>query len=230
MGSQGAVSSNGKPAMVGQGAATNEKPATNGKPAMVNQGVVSKNGKPVTSSSQSNASGTRGMLSRVSESTQTAVGRQRSWSQLMDRNAFDKPASFADAVSRVLKNVRYFRMNYITAALVVIGLSLLSHPVSLAVLVLLVVAWVYLYFGRTEPLIIFNQTFSENQVLFALGIATIAGLFLTKAGSTFTTALIICVVAILLHASFRRPDDLFLDEQENRVSSGYGPILPSSHV
>lgn len=199
---------------------------------MVNQGVAS-NGKPAsstTTSSQSSASGARAMISRVSETTQAAVGRQRPWSELMDRKAFDKPESFADAVSRLLKNVRYFRMNYIIFMLVVIGLSLLWHPVSLIVLAILVVAWVYLYFGRTEPVVIFNRTCSENQVLIVLGIATIVGLFLTKASSTLASALVIGIVAILLHGSLRRSDDLFLDEQENQASGGYAHVPTSTRV
>ncbi|MCO5611251.1 hypothetical protein L7F22_065503 [Adiantum nelumboides] len=195
---------------------------------MVSKGVSS-NGTPASTTATSHVSGARGIINQVAERTQAAVGRQRPWSELMDRKAFNKPESFADAMSRGLKNVTYFRVNYVIFMLVVIGLSLLWHPVSLVVLAILVAAWIYLYFGRTEPLVVFNRPCSENQVLVVLAIATIIGLFLTKAGSTLTSAIVIGLVAVLLHSSFRRPDDLFLDEQENHAS-GYARVPPSTHV
>ncbi|KAI5082464.1 hypothetical protein GOP47_0002207 [Adiantum capillus-veneris] len=195
---------------------------------MVSQGVSS-NGKPASTTPTSHGSGARAVIHQVAERTQAVMSRQRPWSELMDRKAFNKPESFADAMSRVLKNIMYFRVNYIIFMLVVIGLSLLWHPVSLVVLAVLVAAWIYLYFGRTEPLVVFNRACSENQVLIVLAIATIVGLFLTKAGSTLTSAIVIGLVVVLVHASFRRPDDLFLDEQEN-LASGYARIPPSTHV
>lgn len=188
---------------------------------MVTQGN-SANGQSATPTttgvSQSSAPAVRAFISQVTETTQSAVARQRPWPELMDRKAFYKPESFADATGRMKKNITYFRMNYIIFMLLAIGLSLLWHPVSLIVLIILVLAWMYFYFGRSEPVIVFNWTVSENQVLIILGIATIGGLFLTKAGTTLISALIIGVVIICLHAAFRCPDDLFLNEQESSAS------------
>lgn len=157
----------------------------------------------------------RTFISQVTDTTRSVAARQRPWTQLMDRAAFDKPESVADAFSRMKKNLSYFRMNYAIFMLVVVALSLLWHPISLLVLAILVAAWIYLYFSRSEPLVIFNRPIGDNQVLIVLGIVTIVALFLTSAGAALITSLVLGVVIICVHAAFRRPDDLFLDEQEN---------------
>ncbi|KAH7424080.1 hypothetical protein KP509_12G088900 [Ceratopteris richardii] len=132
-------------------------------------------------------------------------------------------------MGRAMKNVMYFRMNYIIFMLVLVGLGLLWHPISLIVLAVLVAGWIFLYFGRTEPLVVFNRVCSDNEVIIVLGIVTIIGLFLTKAGSALTSALVIGVVFVLLHASFRRIDDHFFVEQEN-VAPGYVRASPGTNV
>ena len=170
-----------------------------------------------SSSSGIPSSTIQAVVAHAAETTKEVLCRRRPWTELVDKNAFERPTSFPDALSRLKTNTSYFRVNYIIFFFVVIGLCLLWHPVSLLVLAILLVAWIYLYFARSEPLLLFGRTLSENNVVTFLGIMTIIGLFLTDAGSTLVLGLVFGIVVMCLHASLRRTDDLFLDEHVSAI-------------
>lgn len=170
-------------------------------------------------------SAARAFLAGVSETGKAALARQKPWSELLDRHGFSKPESLADASSRMRKNLSYFRVNYAVFTVGVLGLSLLWHPGSLIILLVLLAAWVFLYFSRTEPLVLFNRPYSDKEVLVVLGVATFIVIFLTKTGSTVLTGLATAAAVIAIHAVLRFPDDLFLEDQEN-ASGGFLSFQP----
>jgi hypothetical protein len=176
-----------------------------------------------TSSDATATSGVRGFISKVTDRTQVVMAWQRPWPELIDRSAFEKPSSFSDVVSRVKRNGIYFRVNYIIVLLVLVALSLLWHPISVIVLAVFVLAWIYLYFGRTTPLVVFNRTITETQTIVVLGVLNVIALYLTGAYEHLTLGLFIGIVLILLHASFRNTHDLFLDQHESGISSSSAP-------
>lgn len=134
---------------------------------------------------------------------------------------FGKPESLGDAVRRIKKNLFYFRRNYAVALLVLVGLSLLWRPISLVVLAILLAAWIYLYFSRSGPLVLFNTSVGENVVLSVLSVVTVVALaFTPHSGTPLLVSLLLGIVLVFLHAAFRRPDDLFLDEQEQQALLG----------
>lgn len=58
------------------------------------------------------------------------------------------------AISRIKKNVAYFRVNYCVAVAATCVASFLFHPTSLIVLGMLLLAWGYMVFVKQSPLVI----------------------------------------------------------------------------
>ena len=156
----------------------------------------------------------RAFFSRLSEQARNALSQRKPWLELVDRNSFAKPESVSEATSRIRKNFNYFRVNYLVLLSAAVSLSLLAHPVSLLMLLVLLGAWIFLYFFRSEPLVLFNRSFSDREVLGIMVLLTIVVVFLTDVGSLLISALLIGLAGVAAHGAFRVPDDLFLDEPE----------------
>lgn len=127
-----------------------------------------------------------------------------------------RPESLTDALSRIRKNLAYFKVNYVAVVSLVLAFSLFSHPLSLLVLVGLLAGWMFLYLFRPsdQPLVVFGRTFSDRETLLALVLSTIVVVFITSVGSLLTSALMIGVAIVCVHGAFVVPDDLFMDDQE----------------
>ncbi|KAK9162616.1 hypothetical protein Syun_003518 [Stephania yunnanensis] len=99
--------------------------------------------------------------------------------------SFSRPASLSDAASRLRKNLSYFRTNYSVVLVAVLALSLLSHPLSLLLLLSLLAAWLFLYLFRPSdaPVVILGRAFSDRETLALLVLLTVFLVFLTSVGS-----------------------------------------------
>lgn len=168
----------------------------------------------------------RAFLARISEGTRQALSQRKPWMELVDRTAFARPDSVSDATSRIRKNWGYFRVNYALLLTAVVTFSLISNPMSLLMLLFLLGAWTYMYLIRTAPFAIVGRTFSERELLALMGVFTIIIVFLTSVGSILISAAMIGLAIICVHAAFRVPDDLFLDE-EGSAATGFMSILAS---
>ncbi|KAL3700014.1 hypothetical protein R1sor_018036 [Riccia sorocarpa] len=156
----------------------------------------------------------RAFLSHVTEAGRFALAQKRPWSEMFDRNAFAKPESFSEAVTRIRKNLGYFRINYLICLLAVVTVFLITHLGSLLCLLVIVAAWGYLYMVRREPLVLWGRSFSEREILVLMTVITVVGFFLTDVGSLLISSLLVGIAIISAHGAFRVPDDLFLDDQE----------------
>ncbi|CAN8257455.1 unnamed protein product [Cochlearia groenlandica] len=170
----------------------------------------------VTAVSESQPPPIRAFVNRVTETVRDGLSRSRPLSELLNRSAFTKPDSLSDAASRFRKNCSYFRVNYVCIVALILGLSLLAHPLSLVLLLCLSASWISLYLFRPsdQPLVLFGRSFSDLETLAGLILATLALIFFTSVGSVLISALMIGVATICLHGAFRAPDDLFLDDQD----------------
>lgn len=151
-------------------------------------------------------------LSRATERVKTHLGAIKPWKEMLNVHSLNFPHGFSDATSRVKTNMGYFRMNYAIVMLVVLFLSLIWHPVSLIVFVVLMAAWLFLYFLRDEPLVVFGFTIDDRVVLGVLGVVTIGLLLLTGATMNILVSVLVGFVVVLVHAVVRKTDDLCLDE------------------
>ncbi|KAG5237418.1 PRA1 family protein [Salix suchowensis] len=122
----------------------------------------------------------------------------------------------AAPATRIRKNLSYFKVNYITLLALILAFSLLSHPLSLIVLLSLLASWIFLYLFRPsdQPLVILGRSFSERETLGILVVSTTVVIFLTSVGSLLISASMVGFALVCAHGAFRVPEDLFLDDQE----------------
>jgi len=158
----------------------------------------------------------RAFLTRLSSSLRHLSSQRRPWYEVLDRSSLSRPSSLSEAASRIRKNSSYFRVNYLTLIALVLSLSLLTHPLSLILLLSLLAAWLFLYLFRPSdtPLILFGRTFSDREILGGLVVSTVVVVFLTSVGSVLISALLVGIGIVCAHGAFRVPEDLFLDDQE----------------
>ncbi|PKA50686.1 PRA1 family protein B4 [Apostasia shenzhenica] len=170
-------------------------------------------------------------LSRLQESISRSLSDRRHWSELIDRSAFSRPESLSEATSRLRKNFAYFRVNYISVIAAVLAVSLITNPVSLLVLLGLLASWCFLYLLRPAdpPLVLCGRTLSDRETLAGLSVITIFVVFLTSVGSLIISAVLVGAAMVAAHGTFRVPEDLFLDDQDQGgVATGLLSFLGGS--
>lgn len=182
---------------------------------MTNYGTI-----PTSSSGPANVE----YISRAKERIKEGLGTRRPWKEMFNFHSLNLPSGVNDAISRIKTNISYFQMNYAIIVLGIVFLSLLWHTISLIVFIVLMAIWLFLYFLRDEPLVIFGRLISDRVVLIVLSVFTIAMLLFTNATSNILISLAVAVVVVLIHASIRKTDDLFMDEED----AGFLRAPPSS--
>ncbi|KAJ7964265.1 PRA1 family protein [Quillaja saponaria] len=171
----------------------------------------------------------RAFLTRLTRYSRHALNDRRPWSELIDRSSFSRPDSLSEATSRVRKNFYYFRVNYLILLALVLAFSLISHPVSLFLLLSLIAAWLRLYVLRPsdQQLVIFSRTITDCEALIGLTFVTVVVVLLTSVISLLLSAATMGLGILCAHGAFRVPEDLFLDDQEP-LSSGLFSFIGGS--
>ncbi|KAG5391321.1 hypothetical protein IGI04_021284 [Brassica rapa subsp. trilocularis] len=161
-------------------------------------------------------------ISRAKYRIKSGLATRRPWKTMFDLQSMNLPHGFFDAISRIKTNLVYFRANYAVVVLLVLFLSLVYHPTSLLVLAVLVVFWIFLYFLRDEPLVVFGHQIDDRTVMICLSVLTIVMLLFTHATANVLGAVATAVVLVLVHAAVRRSDNLYLDEEAAAASEASG--------
>ncbi|XP_058745354.1 PRA1 family protein F3-like [Vicia villosa] len=159
-------------------------------------------------------------ITRGKQRIKAGLGTRRPWKTMFDIRSLGIPArGLPEAISRIRDNISYFRMNYTMVMLLILFLSLLWHPYSLIVFVLLMAAWLFFYFLRDQPVIIWGRLVDDRLVVVVMAFVTVALLLLTHATVNIVAAVSVAVVVVVVHAVFRRTEDLFFEEEEQVIVS-----------
>ena len=109
--------------------------------------------------------------------------------------------------------------------LLVLFLSLLGHPISLIILIVMMIAWLYLYFLRDTPLVILRFEIDERLVVISLLLITIGLLVLTNVTYNVIVGICVALVIVLVHAMIRETEDLFTMDEDVGVMKGLRDIV-----
>ncbi|KAJ8640960.1 hypothetical protein MRB53_017654 [Persea americana] len=161
-------------------------------------------------------------ISSAKDQARNALATRRPWKEMIHLHAFAVPHGLPEATLRMRTNVAYFRTNYAIIILLIVFLSLLWLPISLIVFLIMMAAWLFLYFLRDEPLVVFHRTIDDRIVLAVLGVITLLVLLLTHATLNIVVSLVIGLVIVIIHAVFRKMEDLFVDEEGG--GGAYSPV------
>lgn len=176
---------------------------------------------PTSSTSGSNLE----YLSRAKQRIKTGLGTRRPWKEMFKFGSINLPHGLSGAISRIKTNIGYFRMNYAIIMLLILFFSLLWHPISFFVFIVLMSVWLFLYFLRDDPLVIFHRVIDDRVVLIVLSVVTIVVLLFTGATVNILVAILVGVVVVVVHGVVRKTEDLFLDD-DGVEAGGY---LVASH-
>ncbi|KZV29644.1 hypothetical protein F511_00922 [Dorcoceras hygrometricum] len=149
-------------------------------------------------------------LSQARQRIRSGVGIRRPWKQMASCSI---PETFSVALQRVKTNLSYFQVNYVIVILFMVFLSLLWRPISLLVFIFAMGVWLFLYFLRGQPVVLFGYGVDERVILVVLSISTVLLLLLTHA-TVFLVGMAVGLVAVVLHGALRRTNDLFYDEEQ----------------
>ncbi|KAL9235456.1 hypothetical protein vseg_010214 [Gypsophila vaccaria] len=165
-------------------------------------------------------------ISRAKRTLYSTLSHRRPWRQIFNHHVLSLPASLSAAFSRLKTNLSFFRMNFSLFVLLVLFLSLLWHPLSLVVFLLMLLAWIFLFFLRDEPLIVFRKTVDDRIVIALLSFLTLFFLFFTGATLNIILSVSVSVAVLLVYSVFRSTDDLYLDEEQ---AAGSGLLSGHPH-
>lgn len=153
-------------------------------------------------------------ISRAKARGKEALSSRRPWKEVVHTHAFNLPNSIPDLYLRVQTNMSYFTINYVIIALFVTFFGLLWFPVSLIVFIVMLVAWHFLYFLRAgeDEIVVYGKVVSNQIVLVGLSVSTFVAMFITGATWDILWSSVVAAVVLLIHAVFRKTDDLCSDE------------------
>ncbi|XP_019436195.1 PREDICTED: PRA1 family protein F2-like [Lupinus angustifolius] len=163
-------------------------------------------------------------VSQARERIQSGVGTTRPWKEMIQH--LKLPSSFITSIQRINTNARHFRANYVIIILLALFLSLIGHPISLIILIIMMIAWLFLYFLRDTPLIIKGYVIDERLVIVSLLLITTGFLFLTNVTYNMIVGMCVAVAVELVHAIMRETEDSFsVDEEVGVVRGGAREVV-----
>ncbi|XVF49022.1 hypothetical protein PTKIN_Ptkin03bG0235600 [Pterospermum kingtungense] len=148
------------------------------------------------------------------EQIRSGLATRRQWKEMFKIQVASLPSDVNDSIRRIRTNAAFFRMNYVIIILFLLFLTLLWHPLSLIVFIIMMSAWLFLYFLRDDPVSIEGFVIDDRIVMTGLLLVTLALLSLTDVTNNIIVGLSVGLVVVLVHGIFRSTEDLFLGDEE----------------
>lgn len=164
-------------------------------------------------------------VSETKERIHAGLGVTRPWKEMIRPSHFKLTSSFFDTLQRINTNAKHFRANYVIIILFILFLSLLGNPTSLIILIAMMIGWLYLYFLRVTPLVIFGYQIDERLVVISLLLITIGLLVLTDVTHNVIVGMCVALGVVLIHAILRETEDLFTLDEEVRIVRGVREVI-----
>ncbi|XP_005176535.1 prenylated Rab acceptor protein 1 [Musca domestica] len=137
----------------------------------------------------------------------------RPWSEFLNTGNFKAAASMPRLTSRFVRNLDYFKSNYIFVFIVLMIYCLITSPLIL--IVLAGVAYASNKIRKAQaPVSVFGHQLSPAHQIMALNIASVPVLFLVGAGSALFWTLGASCFVISLHAIFYNIDAIVTEDTE----------------
>merc|ERR1712070_714027 len=118
--------------------------------------------------------------------------------EFCSRSQLIAPKSFGEVVERVKAN-RQFSGDYAAMTGVIISLWVVTHPVTLIIVVSVASAWTYLL-KRTEPVVVGGRELTERQAYMGMAVLTGMLFFMTSVLETILYGLSVALFLCLMHA------------------------------
>ncbi|KAL9914190.1 prenylated Rab acceptor protein 1 [Glossina fuscipes] len=137
----------------------------------------------------------------------------RPWSEFINTSNFKTAASMQRLTARFVRNLDYFKSNYIFVFIVLMIYCLITSPLILLVLVA-VAAASHKIRQLQASVSIFGHQLSTSHQIMAINIASLPILFLVGAGSALFWTLGASCFVISLHAFFYNIDAIVTEDTE----------------
>uniref|UniRef100_D3TMZ2 PRA1 family protein n=2 Tax=Glossina TaxID=44049 RepID=D3TMZ2_GLOMM len=137
----------------------------------------------------------------------------RPWSEFINTSNFKTAASMQRLTARFVRNLDYFKSNYIFVFIVLMIYCLITSPLILLVLVAVAVASHKIRQLQASVSIFGHQLNTSHQIM-AINIASLPILFLVGAGSALFWTLGASCFVISLHAFFYNIDAIVTEDTE----------------
>lgn len=156
------------------------------------------------------------VISRSLHNLSAAAAHRRVWPEFLGAGGgtVDRPHSLSDALDRLRKNFRRFRVNYAYITAVGGAVSLIGAPVALLAAVGVVALWLVLYFFREDPLVVSGYQISDRALLLGLVLVTIATAWFSGIGRNLLIGTGVGVAVCGLHGVLMNPEGFYLNENE----------------
>ncbi|XP_004288927.1 PREDICTED: PRA1 family protein F3-like [Fragaria vesca subsp. vesca] len=166
------------------------------------------------------------IVSQAKEQIELCLGIQRPWLEMIQLQNLRPPSSLNQSIERIRTNVAFFRMNYTIIILAILFISLLWHPISLLLMIVLMAAWLSLYYLHDKPLMVLDHDIDHRFLMTALFLVTALVLFLTNVKYNIIRALSFGLAFVLVHGALREPEDVFVVDDEEGSGGGSVQKLP----
>ncbi|XP_076955765.1 PRA1 family protein D-like [Bidens hawaiensis] len=152
--------------------------------------------------------------------TTTAI---RPWfDDFLSLSSLSLPVSFHSLSHRIQHNLHTFHTNY----LFIFQLTLITHPFTFFLFLAIILPSIHLLVNHHHPLLLFGFEFGQRLIAVILALVVILSLTVTHVWWNVFLSVLVSAIVVLLHASFRTPDDVMeespycallsvIDEDEN---------------